>query len=107
MSDAQHMDDSLEFSWREVNVFCLGKYKLENCGPFNFGMDGEEGIYFDDESAVRLLNAAPDLLAACKAMCDTHGTHGPCEQNDCRSCDRAYEQARAAIAKAKPEGGGK
>ena len=47
-----------------------------------------------------LHKAAPDLLAACKAMGRTHGMHGPCENNSCKSCCAAFDLARAAIAKA-------
>lgn len=44
--------------------------------------------------------AAPELLDALKWMCLSHGMHGPCEQNDCSSCQLAYDKADAAIAKA-------
>jgi hypothetical protein len=46
------------------------------------------------------IEAAPDLLAALRAMLDTHGTHGPCQDHDCRSCEKAYDMAHNAVAKA-------
>lgn len=49
------------------------------------------------EANARLIAAAPDLLAALKAMINTHGMHGPCSKNSCADCNRAYTQAHAAI----------
>ncbi len=48
----------------------------------------------------RLIAAAPDLLTACKALMDSHGMHGPCEQLSCSSCTAARKAGQAAIAKA-------
>lgn len=49
-------------------------------------------------------DSAPALLEALSKMIDTHGAHGPCEANGCSTCDRAYKNARTAIAAARGEG---
>ena len=49
---------------------------------------------------VRACNSHDALLAACEAMRDSLCMHGPCEQNNCTECQRAYGLADAAIAKA-------
>lgn len=59
---------------------------------------------FSDEATAdfvrRACNSHDALLAALRAMMDTNGVHGPCTNNDCLSCDRAYTRARAAFADA-------
>ena len=51
------------------------------------------------EADARLIAAAPDLLAACKAMLElTETDHGDSEETDA-----AFDLARAAIAKAESE----
>ncbi len=51
----------------------------------------------------QLAAAAPELYAALKNMLDTHGAHGPCTGNGCKTCRWAYDKARAALAKARGE----
>lgn len=58
----------------------------------------------DAKRRADLIAAAPDLLAAAKAARDALGSHGPCKDNSCRDCRRAWDLIRSAIAKA--EGGG-
>ncbi len=42
-----------------------------------------------------------EALDALKAMVRTHGMHGSCENNSCDSCDLAYRNATASLAKRK------
>ena len=44
-----------------------------------------------------------ELLEALVAMERSHGMHGPCSNNSCSECDRAYKKALASIAKARGE----
>jgi hypothetical protein len=52
-----------------------------------------------DEANANLIAAAPDLLAACRALVDWYDTHAP----DVTGCSHeAYELAYAAVRKAQP-----
>ena len=69
-----------------------------------FQNGGKAGVLVVDaehaDQIVGLLNAATALLAACEQLCDSHGMHGPCEHNSCKTCDRAFDAGIAAIATA-------
>jgi len=52
---------------------------------------------------VKAVNCHGVLVEALKAMMNSHGMHGPCENNSCKQCDKAYQTARAALKQA--EGG--
>ncbi|MEK9644977.1 MAG: hypothetical protein VW547_05485 [Alphaproteobacteria bacterium] len=56
--------------------------------------DGRTGVPYCDDEDAGLIEAAPDLLAACEAMIVRHA-HPPTAR--CRECDAM----RAAIAKAR------
>ena len=68
------------------------------------GATGEPGDWNGAEPIRKALDdqrAAMDGLAgALRAMLNTHGMHGPCESNSCKRCDKAYQQANAALAAA-------
>lgn len=52
-----------EISWEDTERDWLpGRYILEDTGPFNFGMDGEEGIYADREIDLIFFNKAPEII---------------------------------------------
>jgi len=38
-----------------------------------------------------------ELQDALSAMLNTHGAHGPCEQNNCKECCWAYDSAFALL----------
>lgn len=44
-----------------------------------------------------LLAERDALRAACKALVNSLGAHGPCRNNDCRDCDKAFKQGLAAL----------
>jgi hypothetical protein len=54
----------------------------------------------DAKGAVPECNAHDDLVAALRAMLETHGMHGPCKMNSCSECKYAAKKAEAALAKA-------
>ena len=41
-----------------------------------------------------------ELVEALKGMINSHGIHGPCRNNNCRSCGSYYEKAKEALKKA-------
>ncbi len=63
---------------------------------FALGVDISEVV-----TMVLTMAGHQNLLAACKAMVDSHGMHGPCEENSCERCTAAYRKAKAAIENAK------
>lgn len=52
---------------------------------------------------VRACNAHDDLVAALRAMTNTHGMHGPCTDYNCRECTEAYDAADELLAKIKAD----
>ena len=54
---------------------------------------------------VHAANLYPELVAALRRCQDAMGSHGPCTNNDCRDCGKAWETLNAVLAKC--EGGAK
>lgn len=52
---------------------------------------------------LRKFNSHDGLVKACQALVNSHGMHGPCEQNSCQSCRTAYTKAKQALAGAVTE----
>jgi len=70
------MSESLaDIKWVKRDNTWPGFYELDETGPLIFGWDGEEGIYCDDESVLRLIKAAPALLEACKNFREWWANH--------------------------------
>lgn len=44
------------------------------------------------------MTPADRLVEALRATLNSMGMHGPCENNDCKTCVRAYEMGRSALA---------
>lgn len=46
---------------------------------------------------INKINSHDGLVEACKALVNSHGMHGPCEQNSCLSCRAAYVKGKQAL----------
>ena len=44
-----------------------------------------------------------EMKEALAMMLQTHGMHGPCSHNNCRTCDTAYKSAKKALERAEGE----
>lgn len=96
MSDTQHVptEPDLDLFVEHAN---MSDTTMNNCGQCG-GSILQSGFR---PVCPECLEAFGALLAACEGMIETHGIHGPCEQNNCSECNRAYKKAQAAIAKAR------
>jgi hypothetical protein len=81
----------------------MGDYRGLIVCSFNEAHGSREHAYPEAEANARLIAAAPDLLAACKALCRRLESNELVNRpdNPCNHYDQpAYDEALAAIAKA-------
>ena len=82
-----------------------GKYWVDDDGFIAHGKEDEYVTISGQikplfvEPITRIIESQPDLLEALKAMRNSHGMHGPCEQHSCEDCRKAYNKSMIAIAK--------
>jgi len=70
----KHTPKPWNLRWERRQGTTPGQYQLIDTGPLEFGWDGEEGIYTDNPADFALIDAAPDLLAACEGLVQAHDT---------------------------------
>ena len=62
-------------TWEKRDKTWPGLFQLKETGPLLYGMDGEEGIYTNNENVFRLIAAAPEILDLCIALADRLRVH--------------------------------
>lgn len=83
-----------------TNVFA-DKRSVASTGGYATNGPDEEAVSAENVANACLIAAAPDLLAACKAIVDAHDGNDWSEPGVSDTFYAAIEQARAAIAKAR------